>query len=53
MVGGIVVGVSALLAIVLVSIALAWLFQRRLIYLADPGNVPPAACGARKLGFAP
>jgi len=41
--GRIVIGVSALLAMVLVSIALAWLFQRRLIYLAEPGQVPPAA----------
>src|SRR6266487_3513559 len=41
--GRIVVGVSALLAMVLVSIALAWLFQRRLIYLPSPGRVPPAA----------
>jgi fermentation-respiration switch protein FrsA (DUF1100 family) len=38
----IVVGVSALLAVVLVMIALAWLFQRRLIYLPSPGRVPPA-----------
>jgi hypothetical protein len=41
--GRIVVGASALLAMVLVLIALAWLFQRRLIYLAEPGKVPPAA----------
>jgi len=41
--GRIVVGVSALLAMVLVVIALAWLFQRRLIYLAEPGQVPAAA----------
>jgi fermentation-respiration switch protein FrsA (DUF1100 family) len=41
--GRIVVGVSALLAMVLVVIALAWLFQRRLIYLAEPGRVPAAA----------
>jgi fermentation-respiration switch protein FrsA (DUF1100 family) len=40
--GRIVVGVSALLAMVLVVIALAWLFQRRLIYLPSPGRVPPA-----------
>lgn len=38
-----VVGVSAVLAMVLVLIALAWLFQRRLIYLPTPGKVPPAA----------
>jgi uncharacterized protein len=37
------VGVSALLALVLVVIALAWLFQRRLIYLAEPGKVPAVA----------
>jgi hypothetical protein len=37
------VGVSALLALVLVVIALAWLFQRRLIYLAERGEVPAAA----------
>jgi uncharacterized protein len=41
--GRIVVGVSALLAMVLVVIALAWLLQRRLIYLAEPGEVPAAA----------
>jgi uncharacterized protein len=40
--GRIVVGVSVLLAMVLVVIALAWLFQRRLIYLPSPGRVPPA-----------
>jgi fermentation-respiration switch protein FrsA (DUF1100 family) len=31
------------LAVVLVVIALAWLLQRRLIYLAEPGKVPAAA----------
>jgi hypothetical protein len=41
--GRIAVGVSALLAMVLVVIALAWLLQRRLIYLAEPGKVPAAA----------
>lgn len=41
--GRIVVGVSAVLAMVLVMIALAWLFQRRLIYLPSPGRVPPAS----------
>jgi uncharacterized protein len=41
--GRIVVGVSVLLAMVLVVIALAWLFQRRLICLAEPGRVPAAA----------
>jgi uncharacterized protein len=41
--GRIVVGVSVLLAMVLVVIALAWLFQRRLIYLAEPGRVPAGA----------
>src|SRR6266498_5255333 len=40
--GRMVVGVSALLAMVLAVIALAWLFQRRLIYLADPAKVPAA-----------
>jgi fermentation-respiration switch protein FrsA (DUF1100 family) len=39
----VIVGLSAVLAMVLVVIALAWLFQRRLIYLAGPGNVPAAA----------
>jgi fermentation-respiration switch protein FrsA (DUF1100 family) len=38
-----VVGVSVLLAMVLVVIALAWLFQRRLIYLAEPGRAPAVA----------
>jgi uncharacterized protein len=41
--GRIVVGVSATLALVLVVLALAWLFQRRLIYLPSAGRVPPAA----------
>jgi uncharacterized protein len=40
--GRIVIGVSAMVAVVLVLIALAWLFQRRLIYLPTPGRVPPA-----------
>jgi fermentation-respiration switch protein FrsA (DUF1100 family) len=40
--GRIVVGVSAILAMVLVVLALAWLFQRRLIYLPSAGRVPPA-----------
>jgi uncharacterized protein len=50
----IVVGVSALLAAVLVLVALAWLFQRRLIYLPDPGRVPAAATvlpAARDVAF--
>lgn len=38
-----VVAVSALLAVVLVVIALAWLLQRRLIYLPEPGAVPAAS----------
>src|SRR6266498_1613712 len=42
-IGRIVVGVSALLVMVLVLIALAWVFQRRLLYLAEPGKVPAAA----------
>jgi fermentation-respiration switch protein FrsA (DUF1100 family) len=37
------VAVSALLATAVAMIALAWLFQRRLIYLAEPGRVPAAA----------
>lgn len=41
--GRIVVAVSAILAMVLVVLALAWLFQRRLIYLPSAGKVPPAA----------
>ena len=41
--GRIVVAVSAILATALVVIALAWLFQRRLIYLPSAGRVPPAA----------
>jgi uncharacterized protein len=40
--GRIVIGVSAMVAVVLVLAALAWLFQRRLIYLPTPGKVPPA-----------
>jgi uncharacterized protein len=40
--GRIVVDVSAILALVLVVLALAWLFQRRLIYLPSAGRVPPA-----------
>ena len=36
------VAVSALLATAVAMIALAWLFQRRLIYLAEPGKVPAA-----------
>lgn len=41
--GRIVVAVSAILATALVVLALAWLFQRRLIYLPSAGRVPPAA----------
>src|SRR5215510_7682411 len=41
--GRIVIGVNTLLTMVLVVIALAWLLQRRLIYLAEPGQVPAAA----------
>jgi fermentation-respiration switch protein FrsA (DUF1100 family) len=41
--GRIVVAVSAILATVLVVLTLAWLFQRRLIYLPSGGRVPPAA----------
>jgi fermentation-respiration switch protein FrsA (DUF1100 family) len=41
--GRIVVAVSAILAMALVVLALAWLFQRRLIYLPSAGRVPPAA----------
>jgi len=41
--GRIAIGVSAMVAVVLVLVALAWLFQRRLIYLPTPGRVPPAA----------
>jgi fermentation-respiration switch protein FrsA (DUF1100 family) len=40
--GRIVIGVGAMVALVLALIALAWLFQRRLIYLPDRGAVPPA-----------
>jgi fermentation-respiration switch protein FrsA (DUF1100 family) len=40
--GRIVIGISAMVAVVLVLAALAWLFQRRLIYLPTPGKVPPA-----------
>jgi fermentation-respiration switch protein FrsA (DUF1100 family) len=40
--GRIVIGVSGILAMVLVVVALGWLFQRRLIYLPAPGRVPPA-----------
>jgi uncharacterized protein len=41
--GRIVVAVSTILALVLVVLVLAWLFQRRLIYLPSAGGVPPAA----------
>ncbi len=41
--GRIVVAVSAIVALVLVVLALAWLFQRRLIYLPSAGRVPSAA----------
>src|SRR6266496_3989170 len=41
--GRIAIGVSAMVAVMLVLVALAWLFQRRLIYLPTPGRVPPAA----------
>src|SRR5919197_302148 len=41
--GRMLVAVSALLATAVAMIALAWLFQRRLIYLAEPGRVPAAA----------
>jgi len=41
--GRIVVAVSAIVAMALVVLALAWLFQRRLIYLPSAGRVPPAA----------
>jgi len=41
--GRIVIVVSAILAMVLIVLALAWLFQRRLIYLPSAGRVPPAA----------
>jgi uncharacterized protein len=40
--GRIVVGVSVVLAMALVVLALAWLSQRRLIYLPSAGRVPPA-----------
>jgi uncharacterized protein len=40
--GRIVIGVGAMVAVVLVLATLAWLFQRRLIYLPPPGKVPPA-----------
>jgi uncharacterized protein len=49
-----VAGVSAVLAAVLIVVALAWLLQRRLIYLPDPGRVPPAATvlhGAQDVAF--
>src|ERR671931_288663 len=41
--GRMLVAVSALLATAVAMIALAWLFQRRLIYLAEPGRLPAAA----------
>jgi len=41
--GRVVVAVSAVLATALAVLALAWLFQRRLIYLPSAGRVPPAA----------
>jgi uncharacterized protein len=40
--GRMVIGVGAMVAMVLVVIASAWLLQRRLIYLPDRGAVPPA-----------
>jgi fermentation-respiration switch protein FrsA (DUF1100 family) len=41
--GRIAIGVGAMVAVVLIVTALAWLFQRRLIYLPSPGMVPPAS----------
>lgn len=52
--GRVVVAVSAILALVLVVLALAWLFQRRLIYLPSAGKVPPAVellHGAQDVSF--
>src|SRR5574341_1748546 len=40
--GRILIGVGAVTAAVVILVALAWLFQRRLIYLPSPGRVPPA-----------
>jgi uncharacterized protein len=37
-----VIGVGIVAAAVVILVALAWLFQRRLIYLPDQGRVPPA-----------
>ncbi|RBQ19913.1 alpha/beta hydrolase [Spongiactinospora rosea] len=40
--GGLV-AVAAILAVAVLIVGLAWVFQRRLIYLPDPAPVPPAA----------
>ena len=54
-VGRMVIGLGAVMAVILVVIALAWLFQRRLIYLPDQGGVPPAGTvvpGGQDVAFA-